>query len=171
MLIMFLCGCQTLQGSDSRIRTQPSAVWLLWERYQQCRTATDPLQLQAVLDHLEQAMITGVTPPAWIAVFGVQVIRQPLRTSVDPQALVAACTVRAAMASQAIGRDGDARALYQRVLAKYGTQELSYYRGQAVEALRQLDAQLVALRRAPPIRRCQNDQPCTSDRQGSGGIP
>ncbi|MDP3089310.1 MAG: hypothetical protein Q8N04_01425 [Nitrospira sp.] len=152
VLIMVLGGCQTLRGSDSWIRTQLPSVWPLWERYQQCRTATDPTQLQAVLDHLEQAMITGVTPPAWIAVFGVQVSRQPLRTSVDPEALAAACTVRAAMVSLGIGRDAEARALYQRVLARYGTQELAYYRDQAIEALRHLDAQLVALRRAPPIR-------------------
>jgi len=152
VLIILLGGCQTLRGSDSWIRTQPPSVWPLWERYQQCRTATDPIQLQAALDHLEQAIITGVTPPAWIAVLGVQVTRQPLRTSVDPEALAAACSVRAAMVSQAIGRDDEARALYQRVLARYSTQELTYYREQAIEALRLLDVQLVALRRALPIR-------------------
>lgn len=146
LLIMVLGGCQSLPGVASWSRIQAPSIWPLWERYQQCRTAADPAQLHRAIEHLEQGVTTGVTPPAWVAALGIQVTPQPLRTSVDPAALGAACTVRAAMLFQATGLVDEARALYHRVLARYDTQELVYYREQAIEALRQLDAQVVAFR-------------------------
>lgn len=153
LLLMFLGGCQSLPGSDAWTRAQPpSSVWSLWERYQQCRTTTDLDQLRVAIDDLDQAMITGVTPPAWIVAFGVQGARHPLRTSVDPEALGAACTIRAAMVFQTTGRFDEARAFYHRVLTRYGALESAYYREQAITALQRLDAQILARRRETTTR-------------------
>lgn len=60
---------------------------------------------------------------------------QPLRTSVDPQALGAACTIRAAEVMAEAARITEARALYQHVLERYSKREWVYYADQAKEAL------------------------------------
>ena len=60
---------------------------------------------------------------------------QPLRTSVDPQALGASCTIRAAGVLAEAARITEARALYQRVLERYSKREWAYYVDQAKEAL------------------------------------
>ena len=60
---------------------------------------------------------------------------QPLRTSVDPQALGASCTIRAAGVMAEAARITEARALYQRVLARYSNREWAYYVDRAKEAL------------------------------------
>ena len=60
---------------------------------------------------------------------------QPLRTSVDPQALGAACTLRVATVMTAMNHPEEARALYQRVLARCRHCEWTYYVDQAKEAL------------------------------------
>ena len=60
---------------------------------------------------------------------------QPLRTAVDPQALGASCTLRAAAVMVEAAQLMEARALYQRVLARYASRDWAYYANQAKEAL------------------------------------
>ena len=60
---------------------------------------------------------------------------QPLRTSVDPQALGAACTIRAAEVMVEPERMTEARALYQRVRTRYSSRDVTYYVDQAREGL------------------------------------
>jgi hypothetical protein len=74
---------------------------------------------------------------------------QPLRTAVDPQALGAACTLRAAAVMAEAEHLTEARALYQRVLARYSSRDWAYYVDRANEALVSLSASapaVVALR-------------------------
>ena len=67
--------------------------------------------------------------------WGDHVTNQPLRTVVDPQALGAACTFRAAAVMAEAEHLTEARALYRRVLARYSNRESAYYVDQAKEAL------------------------------------
>jgi hypothetical protein len=55
--------------------------------------------------------------------WGDHVANQPLRTSVDPQALGAACTLRAAGVMAEAERMTEARVLHQRVLERYSKRE------------------------------------------------
>ncbi len=68
----------------------------LWERYQQCLVTTDLTELVLIIDQFERVMPAGSAPPSWMRAWGHHVTNQPLRTAVDPQALGAACTLRAA---------------------------------------------------------------------------
>ncbi len=107
----------------------------LWERYQQCLVATNPDELVLVIDRFESATHAGAEPPSWMRTWGHHVMSQPLRTAVDPQALGAACTLRAAALLVEAERLIEARMLYQRVLAKYSGSDWAYYVGQAKVAL------------------------------------
>jgi len=107
----------------------------LWERYQQCLVATDPTELVLIIDQFERVMLVGAAPPSWMRAWGNHVMSQPLRTSVDPKALAAACTLRAAAMMAKAEHLAEARALYQRVLARYAHRDWAYYVDQANEAL------------------------------------
>ena len=63
---------------------------------------------------------------------------QPLRTAIDPQALRAACTLRAAAVMAEVEHLMEARVLYRRVLARYDNGQWTYYVNQATEALASL---------------------------------
>lgn len=149
LLTIMLSGCQGISILD-RVDGDPSySVWPLWEQYRQCLTTTDPADLLSTVERLEQAMLAGTEPPAWIALLGKHVARQPLRTAVDPDALGAACTLRTAAVMIEAQRLAEARSLYQRVLDRYVARELAYYREQAKDALARLEAtspSVVALR-------------------------
>lgn len=91
----------------------------LWERYQQCLVTTDPTELVLIIDQFERAMLAGAEPPFWMRAWGPHVMSQPLRAAVAPQALGAACTLRAAAVMAEAEHLTEARALYQRVRARY----------------------------------------------------
>ena len=107
----------------------------LWERYQQCLVTTDPTELVLIIDQFERVMPAGAAPPSWMRAWGHHVTNQPLRTAVDPQALGAACTLRAAAVMAEAEHMMEARALYRRVIARYSNRESAYYLNQAKEAL------------------------------------
>jgi hypothetical protein len=112
----------------------------LWERYQQCLVTTDPTELVLIIDQLESVMPAGTAPPSWMKAWGQHVMSQPLRASVDPQTLSAACTLRTAAVMAEAGHLTEARALYQRVIERYAHGDRVYYVGQAKDALASLQA-------------------------------
>jgi hypothetical protein len=107
----------------------------LWEGYQRCLVATDSAELAQLIEQFEHVMSEGAEPPSWMRTWGDYVGKQPLRTAVDPQALGAACTLRAAGLMVEAQHLPEARALYQRVLARYSRRDWAYYVDQAKEAL------------------------------------
>ncbi len=84
----------------------------LWERYQQCLVTTHPTELVLIIEQFEYVMLAGTEPPSWMRAWGAHVMSQPLRTAVDPQALGAACTLRAAAVMAEAKHLTEARALY-----------------------------------------------------------
>lgn len=107
----------------------------LWERYQQCLVTTDPTELVLAIDQFERVLLAGAEPPSWMRAWGHHVMSQPIRTAVDPQALGAACTLKAAAVMVEAENLAEARVLYQRVLARYSSRDWAYYVDQAKEAL------------------------------------
>ena len=105
----------------------------LWARYQQCLVTTDPTELVLIIDQFERVMLAGAEPPSWMRAWGHHVLSQPLRTAVDPHALGAACTLRAAAVMAETEHLTEVRALYQRV--RYSSRDWAYYVDQANEAL------------------------------------
>ena len=113
----------------------PPPIMPLWDRYQRCLVTTDPTELVLIIDEFERVMLAGAEPPSWMRAWGHHVMSQPLRTAVDPQALGAACTLSAAAVMAETEHLTEARALYQRVLARYAHREWAYYVEKANEAL------------------------------------
>jgi hypothetical protein len=107
----------------------------LWERYQQCLVATDPTELLLIIDQLEQVVPAGAEPPSWMRFLGQHVTSQPFRASVDPQALSAACIIRAAAVMAQTEHLMEAQALYRRVQERYAHRDWGYYVKQAQEGL------------------------------------
>jgi hypothetical protein len=119
LLTILLSGCQGVSLLERHTAEVPPSIMPLWAHYQQCLVTTDPTELVLIIDQLERVMLAGAEPPSWMRAWGEHVTNQPLRTSVDPQALGAACTLRAAAVMAEAEHLTEARALYQRVLARY----------------------------------------------------
>ncbi|MCI0426888.1 MAG: hypothetical protein L0Z46_02585 [Nitrospiraceae bacterium] len=135
LLTILLSGCQGVSLFERPTAEAPPSIMPLWERYQQCLIATDPTELVLIIDQFERVMSAGVELPSWMRTWGDHVTNQPLRTAVDPQALGAACTLRAAAVMVEAEHLTEARALYQRVLARYSGRDWAYYVDQAKKAL------------------------------------
>ena len=86
LLTVLLTGCQGLSLLDVPPERDPQ-IMPLWEQYQRCRVATDPDELIHLVHHLDAVRVTGVPPPAWLTGWGPHVKPQPIRTTIDPQAI------------------------------------------------------------------------------------
>ena len=135
LLTILLSGCHGVSLLERPTAEAPPSIMPLWERYQQCLVTTDPTELALIIDQFERVVSEGAEPPSWMKAWGPHVTNQPLRTSIDPQALGAACTLRAAAMMTEAEHLTEARALYQGVLERYSKHEWAYYVDQAREAL------------------------------------
>jgi hypothetical protein len=150
LFILLPTGCQGLARLDQWETAGPPSVMPLWERYQQCLDTNEPATLLQLVEQFEQVMLAGPEPPTWMRSWNLHVMRQPLRTAVDPHALGAACTIRTALVLAERNRLTEARALYEHVVTRYSDREWAYYREQAKEALASLqnsNQTVIALRR------------------------
>ncbi len=135
LLIILLSGCQGVSLLERPTAEGPPSIMPLWERYQQCLVTIDPTELVLIIDQFERVRLAGAEPPSWMRAWGDNVTNQPLRTAVDPQALGASCTLKAAAVMAEAEHLAEARELYQRVLARYAHRDWAYYVNQAKEAL------------------------------------
>ena len=129
----------------------------LWESYQHCLAATDPTELFLIIEQFERVVSEGAEPPSWMKAWGDHVANQPLRTSVDPQALGAACTLRTAAVMAETEHLTEAQALYQRVRTRYSSRDFAYY---AIKLERRWLAFKILLLLSPrfiPIVSCRTD--------------
>ena len=135
LLTILLSGCQGVSLLERPTKDAQPQIMRLWGLYQQCLATTDPTEFVLIIDQFEGVTLAGAEPPSWMRAWGRNVMGQPLRTVVDPQALGAACTLRAARVIAELSRPAEARALYQRVLTNYVHRDWAYYVDQAKEAL------------------------------------
>jgi len=138
LLTLLLSGCHGVSLLERPTAEAPPPIMPLWAHYQQCLVTTDPTEFVSIIDQLESVVPARAEPPSWMRAWGQHVANQPLRTAVDPQALGAACTLRAAAVMAEAEHLMEARALYRRVLARYARREWAYYVDQAREALASL---------------------------------
>ena len=126
-----------------------SPIVPLWNDYQRCLVSTDPVELNRLVDRFERVRLAGVPPPSWMAGWWPHAKSQPLRVSVDPHALAAACAIHAATVMAESHRPLDAQVLYERVITHSVSQEQDYFAAQAKIRLADLldaSAPLLALR-------------------------
>jgi hypothetical protein len=138
LLVILLSGCQGMPLFERATAEAPPSIMPLWERYQQCLVSTDLAELTLIIGKFELATPTDVEPPSWMRVWGQHVMSQPIRTAIDPRALGAACTMRAAALMVEAQRLIEGQVLYQRVLVRYSNRDWAYYVDQAKEALASL---------------------------------
>lgn len=138
VLTVILAGCQGLSPFDRWAAESVLSIMPLWDTYQRCTATTDVQVLLHSVEQLERATLEGSEPPDWMKQWGDHVMRQPLRTTVDPRMLSAACTMRTAFVLTEQARVAEAITLYRRVIAHYPDRELHYYVAQAKEALAML---------------------------------
>lgn len=135
LLTILLSGCQGVSLLERPTAEAPPPIMPLWAHYQQCLVTTDLTEFVSIIDQLESVVPATAQPPSWMRAWGQHVANQPLRTAVDPQALGVACTLRAAAVLAEAEHLIEARALYQRVLARYSSRDWAFYVAQATEAL------------------------------------
>ena len=128
LLIILLSGCHGVSLLERTTAEPPPPIMPLSESYQHCFAATDPTELLLINEQFERVVSEGAEPPSWMKAWGDHVANRPLRTSVDPQALGAACTLRAAGVMAEAERMTEARVLHQRVLERYSKREWALLR-------------------------------------------
>ena len=145
LITILLSGCQAVPQLDRPTENSLIPIMPLWERYQQCLASTSPEELVLVIAQFERATLIDAEPPSWMRALGHHVMSKPTRVAVDPKALGAACTLRAAALLVKAERLTEARVLYQRILARYPSSEWAYYVDQAKEGLAKLSTSAPAV--------------------------
>src|SRR5688572_776059 len=106
LLSLLLAGCQWFQPSDQGVTSRSASVMSMWELYRHCQSSGDVESVLSAAKQLQQSADTHVVPPPDVPKsLDRFVTKQPVRTTVDPKALAASCTLQAARTSLNAGRD------------------------------------------------------------------
>jgi hypothetical protein len=119
-------------------------VMPLWAQYQVCRQTGDVESARALADRLHRTSVREVELPVWMKFFGAHVAAQPLRVTIDPRALSAACALRAARLATEANRFPEAEVRYHDIIERYAGVEYAYYVEQARQGLIELTPALLA---------------------------
>ena len=129
---LFLTGCQLFDSSTRQPAPRLASVMSMWELYRHCQSSGDVETVLSAAKQLQQSADTHVVPapdvPKSLDRF---VTRQPVRTTVDPKALAASCTLQAARTSLSAGREQEAEQLLYAVVLSYPESDYTFYVAQA----------------------------------------
>jgi hypothetical protein len=129
---IFLAGCQLFDSPTRAAAPRSPSVMSMWELYRHCQTSGDVETVLSAAKQLQQSADTHVAPapdvPKSLDRF---VTKQPVRTTVDPKALAASCTLQAARTSLSAGREQEAEQLLYAVVSSYPESDYTFYVAQA----------------------------------------
>ena len=129
---ILLAGCQLFDSSTREVAPRSTSVMSMWELYRHCQSSGDVETVLSAAKQLQQSADTHVVPapdvPKSLDRF---VTRQPVRTTVDPKALAASCTLQAARTSLSAGREQEAEQLLYAVVLSYPESDYTFYVAQA----------------------------------------
>ena len=129
---MLLAGCQLFDPSTRAVAPRSPSVMSMWELYRHCQSSGDVETVLSAAKQLQQSADTHVVPapdvPKSLDRF---VTKQPVRTTVDPKALAASCTLQAARTSLSAGREQEAEQLLYAVVLSYPESDYTFYVAQA----------------------------------------
>ncbi len=132
ILGILLSGCHMLQPAGTVPVQHPPSVMSMWDLYRYCQTSSDVEAVLTAAKELRQSADTHVVPTADLPKsFDRFVARQPVRTTVDPKAMAASCTLQAARTSLSAGRGRVAEQLLHSVVVSYPETEYTFYVEQA----------------------------------------
>ena len=131
LLSILLAGCQFFQSAPTAA-PRATSVMSMWELYRHCQSSGDVETVLSAAKQLQQSADTHEVPapdvPKTLDRF---VTRQPVRTTVDPKALAASCTLQAARTSLSAGRGHEAEQLLYAVVLSYPESDYTFYVAQA----------------------------------------
>ncbi|MBA3753066.1 MAG: hypothetical protein H0X01_02765 [Nitrospira sp.] len=137
---VLMAGCQWFQPSSQPPAPRAVSVMTMWELYRHCQSSVDVETVLSAAKQLQQSADTHVVPapdvPKTLDRF---VTKQPVRTTVDPRAMAASCTLQAARTSLSAGREQEAEQLLHAVVSSYPESDYTFYVAQAkvwIEELR-----------------------------------
>lgn len=129
---MVLAGCQLFDSSTRTAPPRSTSVMSMWELYRHCQSSADVETVLSAAKQLQQSADTHVVSapdvPKSLDRF---VTKQPVRTTVDPKALAASCTLQAARTSLSAGRGQEAEQLLYAVVLSYPESDYTFYVAQA----------------------------------------
>ncbi|ULA60356.1 MAG: hypothetical protein LZF60_230092 [Nitrospira sp.] len=129
---ILLAGCQLFDSSTRAAAPRSLSVMSMWELYRHCQSSGDVETVLSAAKQLQQSADTHVVPapdvPKSLDRF---VTKQPVRTTVDPKALAASCTLQAARTSLSAGREQEAEQLLYAVVFSYPESDYTFYVAQA----------------------------------------
>jgi hypothetical protein len=85
------------------------------------------MELALIIEQFERVVSEGVEPPSWMKVWGDHGCEPTTPYGGRPRAIGAACTLRAAAMMTETEHLSEARALYQHVLTRYSSRDLTDY--------------------------------------------
>ncbi|MET0515100.1 MAG: hypothetical protein ABW047_07220 [Nitrospiraceae bacterium] len=131
LLSLVLAGCQVFSKPDTHVSSTPS-VMSLWDLYRDCQRSGGVEDAVLAAQRLRQSADTHVVPTADLPGGLDRLVRkQPVRTTVDPRAMAASCTLQAARASLDAGRHKVAEQLLRTLVRSYPETEYVFYVEQA----------------------------------------
>jgi hypothetical protein len=133
LIVSFLlAGCQLFQPAAPTSAPRSTSVMSMWELYRHCQSSGDVETVLSAAKQLQESADTHVVPapdvPKSLDRF---VTKQPVRTTVDPKALAASCTLQAARTSLNAGREQEAEQLLHAVVLSYPESDYTFYVAQA----------------------------------------
>ena len=142
LILLTLAGCQSFAPFADRRLLEEQTFQHLWSLYSHCRSSVDPEEMREDLQHLGQAarrLRELNRAPFLPEAFAYRVEGPPSRLSVNPEAMMAACAIRAGQETQMTGRTDIATELYGFVLSGSWKSLSSYYAEQARSGLALLE--------------------------------
>lgn len=129
---LLMAGCQVLAPAEKGVGTRSASVMSLWELYRHCQTSPDVETVLSAAKQLRQSADVSLNPSSdLLKSLDRFVMRQPVRTTVDPKAMAASCTLQAARTSVIAGREQEAEQLLYSVVAGYPETDYTFYVAQA----------------------------------------
>lgn len=127
-----LAACALFSSPSRQSEPTHQSVMILWELYRECRNSHDVETALSTAEQLRESAAMQALPasdlPSGLDGF---VRKQPVRTTVDPKAMAASCTLQAAKASLDAGRQEEAQQLLHAVMRNYPESEYTFYVQQA----------------------------------------
>ena len=137
--ILGVSGCNHMWTLD-----RPSEVEFmnLWKTYSHCRSSSDVNEMQRDAEQLVRAAKT-ITPkapssPLLLVLF---IKELPLRLTVDPQAMVMACSLYTGQTAQSLGRLAMATDMFTSIMTAKAEPAYAYYVSEAVDGLKRIARQ------------------------------
>jgi hypothetical protein len=131
LLSLMFAGCQIFSNPYEHV-SLPASVMSLWDLYRDCQKHGDMEITLSAAQRLRQSADTHAVPTTDLPGGLDRLVRkQPVRTTVDPKAMAASCTLQAARASLDAGRHKEAEQLLHSLVRSYPETEYVFYVEQA----------------------------------------